>query len=99
YDPRPVLNVEGSAYDAALLFECRDNEGEDADRRVGLAIDMLYDTILVEATDVKSAPGVDASDGVMVGVVRRGSELIAILDAEALIDAAMAAGETHGERT
>ena len=48
---------------------------------------------------MKSAPGADASDGVMVGVVRRGSELIAILDADALLDAAMAAGETHGERT
>lgn len=104
YDPRPVLNVEGSVNDAALLFERRqeadaEGKGDDVDRRVGLAIDVLYDTILVESTDVRSAPGADASDRVMLGVVRRGSELIAILDADALLDAAMSDGETRGERT
>jgi chemotaxis signal transduction protein len=66
---------------------------------VGLTIDLLYDTIVIEAEEVRSAPGADASDRVLVGVVRRGSELIAILDANALLDAATAAGDTQGERT
>jgi purine-binding chemotaxis protein CheW len=99
YDPRPLLNVEGAstASDAALLF-VRSNGG-DGERRVGLTIDLLYDTIVIEAEEVRSAPGADASDRVLVGVVRRGSELIAILDANALLDAATAAGDTQGERT
>lgn len=100
YDPHPLLNVEGTTRDAALLFTRRAGEG-DVDRRVGLVIDALFDPILVEPSDVRSAPGAGASDRVLVGLVRRDSELIAILDAEALLDAAMgvASSEAHGERT
>jgi purine-binding chemotaxis protein CheW len=108
YDPRPLLNVvgqasaAGTANDAALIFAqagSRSAPDRDAERRVGLTIDALHDTIVVEPEEVRSAPGADASDRVLVGVVRRGSELIAILDASALLDAAIAAGDSHGERT
>jgi purine-binding chemotaxis protein CheW len=104
YDPRMLLNVprDGAVQDAALLFARSTGNGgaaRDANRRIGLTIDVLYDTTVVEPDEVRSAPGADASDRVLVGVVRRGSELIAILDATALIDAAMAAGDTHGDRT
>ena len=71
----------------------------DTERRVGLTIDALYDTIVLEPDEVRSAPGADASDRMLVGVVRRGLELIAVLDANALLDAAVAAGDTAGERT
>ena len=106
YDPRPLLNIAGeragAVNDAALLFARSagtNGQGGDTDHRVGLTIDALYDTIIVEPDEVRSAPGADASDRVLVGVVRRGLELIAILDATALLDAAMAAGDTQGERT
>ena len=57
------------------------------DHRFGLAIDDVYDPMLVEADDVRSAPGVDASDGLLLGVVRRGTDLIGVLDAGALMRA------------
>jgi len=92
YDPRPLLRVQGPLDGAALLF-ARD------DRRVGLAIDDVYDAIRIEETDLLKAPsgGADASDGILVGLVRRaeGGELIGILDADALLDAAIAG---NGER-
>jgi len=90
YDPRPILNVEGPVDDAALLFVR-------GDRRVGLVVAALHDTIVVEASEVRSVPGAGGSDRVLAGVVRRGSELIAILDADALLDAAIAADEARGE--
>jgi chemotaxis signal transduction protein len=90
YDPRPILRVAGPLDGAALLFAR-------GDRRVALAIDDVYDAITVEETDVLSVPGggADASDGVLVGLVRRDGQLIALLDADALLTAA-AAGD--GER-
>lgn len=102
YDPRPLLNVEGAtaASDAALLFvRANERNGREGQRRVGLTIDLLEDTIVIESDEVRSAPGADASDRVLVGVVRRGSELIAILDASALLDAALATSDMQGERT
>ncbi|HEX8946005.1 MAG TPA: chemotaxis protein CheW [Gemmatimonadaceae bacterium] len=85
YDPRPLLRVEGTLDGAALLF------GRE-DRRFGLAIDDVYDAIRIEEGDVLKAPGggADASDGVLVGLIRRDGELIGILDANALLDAAIA---------
>jgi purine-binding chemotaxis protein CheW len=90
YDPRPLLHVEGRLDGAALLF-VRD------DRRVGVAIEDVYDAIKVEDGDLLKAPGggADASDGILVGLVRRAGELIGILDANALLDAAIAG---DGER-
>jgi purine-binding chemotaxis protein CheW len=85
YDPRPLLRVEGRLDGAALLF-MRD------DRRVGLAIDDVYDAVAIDEAEFLKAPrgGADASDGILVGLVRRGGELIGVLDANALLDAAIA---------
>ncbi len=95
YDPRPILNVQGTLDGAALVF-LRD------DRCVALAIDDVFDAITVEESEVRPAPGAGAADGVLIGVVRRGSDLIAVLDADALLAAAMVgAGATaisEGER-
>ena len=83
YDPRPLLNVSGGVDDAALLFT-RDG------KRVGLAVHALHDTIVVEPTEIRSAPGGgwDGSDKSLIGVLRRGDDLIAVLDTGALLDAA-----------
>jgi chemotaxis signal transduction protein len=85
YDPRPLLRVEGRLDGAALLF-VRD------DRRVGLAIDDVYDAVAIDEAEFLKAPGggADALDGILVGLVRRDGELIGILDANALLDAAIA---------
>lgn len=92
YDPRPLLRVPGTLDGAALLF-VRD------DRRVGVAIDDVYDAIRIEESDLLKVPGggAGASDGILIGLVRRagGGELIGILDAKALLDAAVAG---DGER-
>lgn len=86
FDPRPLLNVGGDAHVAVLLFE-RDG------RRIGLAIDDVYDAITVEQADLRSVPGSEAADGVLVGVVRRGTDLVAVLDATALLDRVTMEGE------
>jgi len=90
YDPRPLLRVDGPLDGAALLF-VRD------ERRVGVAIDDVYDAIKIEDGDLLKAPSgaADAADGILVGLVRRAGELIGILDANALLDAAIAG---DGER-
>jgi purine-binding chemotaxis protein CheW len=91
YDPRPLLRVDGPLDGAALLF-VRD------ERRVGVAIDDVYDAIKIEDGDLLKVPsgGADAADGILVGLVRCAGELIGILDANALLDAAIAG---DGERT
>ena len=66
--------------------------------RVGLAIDDVQDAMTVEADDARPLPGADASDRTLVGLVRRSSVLIAILDVGAVLDSAMA-GDTGGTRT
>lgn len=91
YDPRPVLNVDGIVNDAALLFQR--NGG-----RVALAVETLYETIVIESHDVRPAPTSAGSDRSLLGLVRRGTDLIAVLDAGALLDAVAAMAET-GERT
>ena len=92
YDPRPLLNVTGAVDDAALLFER-------GGVRVGLAVGGVYDTVSVDPSEVRQAPGADVSEKLLIGVVRRDRELIAILDAAALLDAALGVVEATGERT
>jgi len=77
-DPRTLLGAGNGSYAALLLFD-------DDTRRIGLAIDDVYDPILMESDELRSAPGVDASDGLLRGVVRRGTDLIAVLEVDALL--------------
>ncbi len=88
-DPRGPLNVGGPACaspggrrgaGAALLF---DLEG----RRVGLAVDDVVDVTTLEHGTLRRAPGVEAADGILRGVLRRNTDLIAVLDAPALLTA------------
>lgn len=89
YDPRPLLGVKSGIVGAVLLFVR-------ADRRVGLAVEDVFDPLTVEKHELLPAPGADASDGILIGVIRRGSDLIAVLDTQALLDAASVVAE--GER-
>lgn len=89
FDPGPLLRADAGVHQAVLLFA---REG----RRVGLAIDDVYDAIAAEEHELRSAPGTEAADGVLVGVIRRAPDLIAVLDADALLDAVTSVNE--GER-
>ena len=53
--------------------------------RVGLAVDDVEDVLQVDLASVREAPGIDATDGVLLGVAHHGSNLVALLDAEALV--------------
>jgi purine-binding chemotaxis protein CheW len=90
YDPRPVLQVGGERIGALLLFQ-RDG------RRVALAVDDVAQAMSTEREDIRPVPGAIGADtaGVLVGLVRRGRMLVAVLDADAL----MTAVQTVGERT
>jgi purine-binding chemotaxis protein CheW len=93
YDPRAMLNVGGGvagAAGAALVFSHRG-------RCVALAIDDVFDAITVEENELRAVPGVGVDDGVLLGVIRRGADLMAVLDAPALLDAATMVSE--GGRT
>ena len=54
------------------------------DRRVALATDDVDDVLTVDLGTVRDCPGAGAKDGALLGVVRRGTELIALLDAATL---------------
>ena len=58
--------------------------------RVGLAVDDVYDTITIAESELRGVPGSDGSDGALVGLVLRGSELIGVLDVPALLDSVLA---------
>ncbi len=58
-------------------------------RRVGIAVDDVDDVIALDLETVRPAPGVDDSDGVLLGVVRHGDVLIAIVDPDAIVAACL----------
>jgi chemotaxis signal transduction protein len=91
YDPRSVLNVSGTVDDAALLFSR-------GGTRVALAIGGVQDTMLIDPSELRPPPGGEVSEKLLVGVVRRDRELIAVLDAERLVAATVAVAEMPGGR-
>ena len=87
YDARVLLDVgqAGGTPGAALLFRVDD-------RRIALAIDDVFDPVLVEEHELRPMPGAGAADAIIRGLMRRGGDLIAVLDESALIDTMLAAG-------
>jgi len=96
YDPLALLGVSGrsggapsvdareaAAVGATLVFRA-------GGHRVGLAVDDVYDTITIAESELRGVPGSDGSDGALVGLVLRGSELIGVLDVPALLDGVLA---------
>ena len=57
------------------------------ERRIALAADDVDDVLLADLTTVRDAPGSSTKDGALLGVVRRGADLIAVLDAQSLLAA------------
>lgn len=83
YSPAHVIGVPlaGEAQ-AALLVSANG-------RRLGLAVDDVEDVFQVDLATVREAPGIDAADGILLGVAHHGQELVAVLDAEALVAACL----------
>lgn len=81
YSPSHVIGVplRGDAQ-AALLVRS-------GTRRLGLAVDDVEDVFQVDLATVREAPGTDDADGILLGVAHHGKELVAIVDAEALVAA------------
>jgi len=84
YSPERVLRV-ALARDAAavLVFRARN-------KRLGLAVDDVDDVLTVDGAAVRRAPIPENDDSVLLGVIRRGSELLALVDAESLALACLA---------
>ncbi len=81
YSPSHVIGVPlRGAAQAALLVHADS-------RRLGLAVDDVEDVFQVDLATVREAPGTDDTDGILLGVAHHGQELVAIVDAEALVAA------------
>jgi chemotaxis signal transduction protein len=78
YSPERVLRV-ALARDAAAVLVLRAR-----DKRLGLAVDDVDDVLTIDGAAVRRAPIPDNDDNVLLGVIRRGSELLALVDAESL---------------
>ena len=83
YSPAAALGVPlADAPLAALVVR----SGE---RRMALAVDDVEDVLDADLAGVRPAPGIEDADGVLLGVVRQGRALVALLDGEALVNACL----------
>ena len=55
------------------------------DRRVAIATDDVDDVATVDLRTVREAPGARAKEGALLGIVHRGDDLIAVIDAHTLV--------------
>jgi chemotaxis signal transduction protein len=97
YDPRPLLHLPpigdaGGRTDGTALLFIHDG------KRIALAVDDVFDALTVREDEMRRPPAVGVSDGFVTGVIRRESELIAVVNCRALLDAATAANAEVGER-
>ena len=84
YSPERVLRV-ALGTDAAAVLVLRAN-----DKRLGLAVDDVDDVLTIDGAAVRRAPIPDNDDNVLLGVIRRGADLLALIDAESLALACLA---------
>lgn len=93
YDPLALLGAPlatGSRGPGATLVFTRGGTRH----RVGLAVDDVYDAVTISESEMRGVPGSDGSDGALLGLVRRGADLIGVLDVDALFaGATVAPGE------
>jgi chemotaxis signal transduction protein len=80
------------APDAALRVSLAEHQAHvivlhDDARRIGVAVDDIEDVLPLDLAALRPAPG--ETDGVVRGIIWRGTDLVAVLDARALIDACL----------
>ena len=83
FTPDDALGVPVERRSAALIF--RSERG-----RFALAIDDVDDVMSLDLSLLRDAPGVDGSDPVVLGVARNEGSIVALVDAEALVEACQA---------
>jgi purine-binding chemotaxis protein CheW len=83
FTPDDALGVRVETRSAALIFRS-------ARGRFALAIDDVDDVMTLDLAQLRDAPGVDGSDPVVLGVARNDASIIALVDAEALVEACQA---------
>ena len=84
YSPARPLGISLERDDAAALVI---RAGE---RRIALAVDDVDDVFTLDLATLRSAPTAGAErDALLVGVARRGADLVAVLDAESLVTACL----------
>jgi purine-binding chemotaxis protein CheW len=84
YSPERVLRVKLTREAAAVLVF------RSGDRRLGLAVDDIDDVLSVDGAGVRRVPVPDNEDSVLLGVIRRGADLLSLVDAESLALACLA---------
>jgi chemotaxis signal transduction protein len=84
YSPERVLRVALTREAAAVLVF---RSGE---KRLGLAVDDVDDVLTIDGAAVRRVPVPDNEDNVLLGVIRRGSDLLSLVDAESLALACLA---------
>ena len=89
YTPEPALRV-ARAKARGVLVVVRSGE-----RRVGLAVDDVEDVMTIEPSMVRRPPVSGTGGAVLRGIARRGSDLVGILDADALVSACASAACTE----
>ena len=84
YSPARPLGITLERHDAAALVI---RAGE---RRIALAVDDVDDVFTLDLATLRAAPTAGAErDALLVGVARRGGDLVAVLDAESLVSACL----------
>lgn len=94
FEPDSILGIRCRQPATAVVF-CG------GDRRIAIATDDVDDVVTIDLRAVRSAPGVTArlEEGPLLGIVHRDSDLVALLDAEALIGAHRSAAVSIAEPT
>ena len=80
FEPRDTLGIPCDNAATAVVF----SGGE---RRFAIATDDVDDVVTIDLRNVREAPSAQTKDGALLGIVHRDSDLIALLDAEALVAA------------
>lgn len=78
FEPQVALGIRCEQAATVVVF-CG------GERRVAIATDDVDDVATVDLATVREAPGAHAKEGALLGIVHRGTDLIAVLDAQALV--------------
>jgi len=78
FEPHVTLGIR-CEHPATVVVFCG------GDRRVAIATDDVDDVVTVDLKTVRDAAGARAKEGALLGIVHRGADLIAVLDAHTLV--------------
>lgn len=83
YSPAPILGHPATMEVPVALV------ARAGDRRIGLIVDDVEDVMVLALEELHDPPMLGHADGVLLGVGRHGSALVALVDVEALLAACL----------